>query len=252
MTRERDFDDILAAWLDEGVDGAPERFVWAAIDGLERTPQRGRWAVSIEEFLMNLKPLAPILGVIVVAALAVAGYQAFWASDVGGPTINQRLVTEEQLPLIVLTDENAPDGFTVDEQTALTGREALNQPLRPGGAAIDTPAFVDALSVTGGDEVGGYQTWTALFETPEAAEAAFDFIVTEHDSPEGWNLAAVKTDPGLGDESAAWTGQQYDFTPNARTIFWREGNLLLAVVGFADWDAETVTALANQMADRVD
>jgi hypothetical protein len=56
--------------------------------------------------------------------------------------------------------------------------------------------------------------------------------------------------PGLGDESATWTGQQYDFVPSARTIFWRQGNLLLAAVGFADWDADVLRGIANAMADR--
>ena len=250
MNRERDFDESLATWLDEGAETAPERFVWAAIDGAERTPQRGRWMVSVEEFFMHLKPAAPILGVIAVAALAVATYQFVWAPNVGGPTIGSRQFTADDLPAIVMNEENAPAGFTVDEENAETGAVALAMPLRPGGDTIDTTAFVDALSIGGGDDVGGYTTWTALFETPEAASDAFEFIAAEHDSPDGWDLADTRTDPGLGEQSAAWTGQQYDFVPSARTIFWREGNLLLAVVGFADWDAEQVRMIADQMADR--
>ena len=252
MTPEHDFDETLATWLDEGADAAPERFVWAAIEQMEHTPQRGSWLVSAEEFLMNLKPMAPILGVIAVAALAVASYQLIWQPDVGGPTIGPRIFTADDLRTIVLTEANAPDGFTLDAENRESGAAALTMPLRSGGELIDTSEFVDALSVTGGDDVGGYTTWTALFETPEAAEAAFDFIVTEHDSPQGWDLADTRTDPGLGDESAAWTGQQYDLVPSARTIFWREGNLLLAVVGFADWDADVVRDLANEMASRAD
>lgn len=250
MNRERDFDETLAIWLDEGADTAPERFIWAAIDDVERTPQRGSWLVSLEEFLMNLKPVAPILGVVVVAALAVATFQLVWAPSVGGPTIGPRTFTAEDLPSIVLTDENAPSGFTVDDESRETGTVALTMPLRPGGDTIDTTAFVDALSISGGDDVGGYLTWTALFETPEAAHDAFDFIAAEHDSPDGWGLADTRTDPGLGDESATWTGQQYDFVPSARTIFWRQGNLLLAAVGFADWDADELQALAGAMARR--
>ena len=250
MTPEHDFDKTLATWLDEGADAAPERFVWAAIEQMEHTPQRGSWLVSVEEFFMHLKPLTPILGVIAVAALAVASYQLFWQPDVGGPTIGPRHFTADDLRTIVLTEANAPDSFTVDEASRETGIDALTMPLRPGGESIDTTAFVDALSIIGGDDIGGYLTWTAVFETPEAAETAFDFIASEHDSPQGWDLADARTDPGLGDESAAWTGQQYDFVPSARTIFWREGNLLLAAVGFADWDAEVLRDLANEMAGR--
>ena len=112
--------------------------------------------------------------------------------------------------------------------------------------------FVEALSINGGDDVGGYTTWAALFETPEAANDAFEFIAAEHDSRDGWDLADTRTDPGLGEESATWTGQQYDFVPSARTILWREGNLLLAVVGWAAWDADDVRALADAMASRAD
>ena len=250
MNRERDFDDNLATWLDDGADTAPERFVWAAIENVERTPQRGSWLVSVEEFLMHLKPAAPILGVVAVAALAVATYQFVWAPNVGGPSIVPRTFTAEDLPTILLTDENAPAGWTIDDESRQTGVAALNMPLRPGGDTIDTAAFVDGLSITGGDDVGAYLTWAALFETPEAAIEAFDFVATEHDSPDGWGLADTRTDPGLGDESATWTGQQYDLVPSARTIFWREGNLLLAVVGFADWDADDLLGIANAMADR--
>ena len=250
MNRERDIDETLATWLDEGADTAPERFVWAAIDNVERTPQRGSWLVSVEEFLMHLKPAAPILGVVAVAALAVATYQLVWSPNVGGPPVAPTTFRAEDLPRILLNEENAPAGWAIDDEGTLTGAAALNMPLRAGGDTIDPTAFVDALSITGGDDVGAYLTWAALFETPEAASEAFDFVATEHDSPDGWGLAGTRTDPGLGDESATWTGQQYDLVPSARTIFWREGNVLLAVVGFADWNADDVRALADAMANR--
>jgi len=85
----------------------------------------------------------------------------------------------------VLTEENAPAGFTVDDENPETGAAALTMPFRPGGDTIDTTAFVDALAITGGDDVGGYTTWAALFETPEAANDAFELVATEHDSPDG-------------------------------------------------------------------
>jgi len=251
MNHEREFDESLATWLDEGAETAPERFVWTAISDAEHTAQHGAWLVLLKEFFMHLKPAAPILGVVAVAALAVATYQLVWAPNVGGPTIGPREFTADDLPAIVMNEENALAGFTIDEANRQTGALALAMPLRPGGDTIDTTAFVDALAITGGDDVGGYTTWTALFETPEAANDAFEFIAAEHDSPEGRDLADTRTDPGLGEQSATWTGQQYDFV-SAQTIFWREGNLLLAVVGFAEWDADDVRALADAMASRAD
>lgn len=66
---------------------------------------------------------------------------------------------------------------------------------------------------------------------------------------EGWDLAESREDPNLGEEGAMWTGQQYDLL-SARTIMWRQGNLLLAAVGWGDWEPEEVRLIADQMADR--
>ena len=57
---------------------------------------------------------------------------------------------------------------------------------------------IAALDLSGA--AGGFTTWTALFETPEAAAEAFDFLVTEHDSPDGWGLAG----PG-----PPWAGRRF-------------------------------------------
>jgi hypothetical protein len=46
-----------------------------------------------------------------------------------------------------------------------------------------------------------------------------------------------------------WTGQQYDMT-SAGTIMWRQGNLVLAAVGWADWNSEEVRLIAGLMANR--
>jgi hypothetical protein len=249
MTRQPDFDRVVTEWLDEGVDLAPERFVWAALDEVERTPQRAAWVATTEEFLMQFKRAAPVLGIAAAVVLAIVAFQILGSPSVGDPEPTPRVYAPEDLPDIILSEGNAPEGLEADVDTRMTGVDALVTPLRPGGETIDTTHFVDALRIDLSGSTGGFTTWAALFETPEAAAEAFAFLVTEHESPEGWDLAASRRDPGLGEESAMWTGQQYDMT-SAGTIMWRQGNLILAAVGWADWNSEEVRMIADLMANR--
>jgi hypothetical protein len=249
MTRQTDFDHAVSDWLDDGVDRAPERFVWAALEDVERTPQRAAWVAATEEFLMQFKRAAPVLGIAAMVVLAIVAFQILGSPSVGGPEPTPRVFVPEDLPNIVLSEAIALEGLEPQEDTQTTGINALTTPLRPGGETIDTTHFVDALSVDLSGSIGGFTTWAALFETPEAAAEAYAFLVTEHESSEGWGLAASREDPNLGEESALWSGQQYGMV-RARTIMWRQGNLVLAAVGWADWEAEEVRMIADQMADR--
>jgi hypothetical protein len=248
MNREPDFDSVVTSWIDEGADRAPERFVWAAIEDVERTPQRGAWVASTEEYLMQLKRAAPVLGIAAAIVLAIVAFQIVGTRNVGDPDPTPRAYAPEDLETIVISEANAPTDVDVGNTT--TGLVALSSPLHPGGDTIDTSEFVDAINTELSFPDGGYATWAALFETEEAAMQAFDFLVEEHESPDGWNLdEGTPPDPPLGDESVVWTGQQYDFE-SARTLFWRQGTLLLAVVGWVDWTDEQVREIADGMADR--
>jgi hypothetical protein len=251
MNRERDFDQTLKHWLDEGADHAPERFIWAALDDVERTAQRGAWRVSLEELLMNLKPAALALGAAAVIILAVAAYQLLGASNVGGPsepTPTPRAFTPADLPNVILTETNAPAGLTVD--ATQSGGVALLVPLRPGGPIIDQTAFVDALMTNlNNTATGGYVSWSALFETAADAEDAFDYLVDEHGSA-GWEMSRSSEDPGLGDESASFTGAAYGWIERNEVHVWRVGNLVLAAVGVGDFDADQLRSIADLMGDR--
>jgi len=259
MNRERDFDQTLRHWLDDGADQAPERFVWGALETVERTAQRGAWQASLEGLFMKLKTAAPYLGVAAAVVLAVAAYQVLVAPNVGGPgpspspTPTPRVFTAEDLPKIVFNGRTAPEGMIVDNTTI--GSPALRVPLREGGPDIDETAFVDAL-MTNLDttETGGYVSWGALFETAADAEVAFDFIVNEHGSV-GWRMARSNVDPGLGDESATFTGAAYNIFETNITHLWRVGNLVLAAVAVGDVavgeaNAETLLAFAELMDER--
>ena len=84
MNRDRNVEDIVARWVDEGPDAAPERFVWAALDAVERTPQRGSWRIALENLPMFAKLVVPIVGAAAVLVLAILAYQQFGGVGTGG------------------------------------------------------------------------------------------------------------------------------------------------------------------------
>jgi hypothetical protein len=255
MNRERDVEQALRSWVDEGPDLAPEHFVWSALEAVERTPQRGAWQASLEGLFMKLKPAAPVLGVAAAIVIALAAFQLF-GGNVGGPdtpTPTPRVITSADLPNIVLTDANAPEGMTVDDTQS--GAPALVVPLRPGGPMIDQTAFVGALMTNmNSTETGGYVTWSALFETAADAEVAFDYVADEHGAA-GWRMTRSNVDPGLGDESASFTGAAYDIFETNIVHLWRVNNLVLAAVAVGDLavgdaNADRLLVIAELMDER--
>jgi hypothetical protein len=86
MNRDRNVDDIVTQWVDEGPDAAPERFVWAALEAVEHTPQRGGWRIALENMPMVAKLALPIVGAAAVLVLAIFAYQQFGGTGTGdGP-----------------------------------------------------------------------------------------------------------------------------------------------------------------------
>jgi hypothetical protein len=143
--------------------------------------------------------------------------------------------------------------LTVDDQ--LRGREALEQPvaLLSETTFVAQPGFVDArmtrLGTSGPGsywEEGGYVTWTALYETREAAAAAFDVLVTEHASASGWAMAQIGRPP-YGDDGVSLQGPAYGF--DSTLHIWRHANLLLAAAGLG---LEATTLKLRSIADGMD
>lgn len=253
MNREPDFDQTLKDWLDEGSDHAPERFIWAALDEVERSAQRGAWRVSLEERFVNIKPVAVVLVTAATIIAAIATYQFVAGPNVGdpGPSPTPQPTaasfTAVDLPYIVFA-AFTPEDLTVDANEF--GVEALRRPFHPGGPEIDQTAFVDArMTNLNSTETGGYVSWAALFETAADAEVAFDYVANEH-GPNGWGMTRSQFYPGPGDEAAVFTGAAYDIFERNQTYLWRVGNLVLAAVGVGDYDGDLLYSIAWQMAAR--
>jgi len=264
MTGERQFDDSVAAWVDEGAESAPERFVWAALDDVARTPQRGPRRVALEDMTMNLKAAAPILGIAAVLLALVVGYQVIGQRNTGGiPAASPRLLSAEDLQAIVVTEANVPPGLTVHR--TLTGMEALGA---SETAPEDSPGFVDAI-LTDFDEDddtenGRYGTFAAVFETVADAERAYDAAVVNHESPDGWGLTTdpglgyllhigeydYNPDPGLGDEGVYYIAGSAYSDPEQAIYLWRVDNVLLHAVAIdmVYWDdPEQLRSIAEDM-----
>lgn len=262
MTGERHFDDTVLAWVDEGAESAPERFVWAALDDVARTPQRGPWRVALEDLTMNLKAAAPIVGVAAVLLALVVGYQVIGQRNAGPPAATPRLLGAEDLQGIVVTDANAPEGLTVHR--TLNGTEALGA---SETAPEDSPGFVGAiltdLDEDDDTENGRYGTFAAVFETVADAERAYDAAVAIHESPDGWGLTTdhrlgyllhigrwdYDPDPGLGDEGVYYIAGSGYSEPEQEIYLWRKGNVLLHAVALemAYWDPDVLRSIADGM-----
>lgn len=246
MNREWDFDELLQTWMDDGADVAPERFVLLAIGQAKRTPQRGAWRATLEGLIMRLQPAAPILGVAAIAIAAIALYAVLSSSNVGNPVPTPRPVTTDELPGLVITAANAPEGLRVDQ--TLTGVQALVVGLPPGGPVMDRTGFLDAaeteLSSVAGDQ--GLATWAAVFETAKDAEAAYGYVVARHEAADGWGLAPIEGASALGDERVVFRGPAYG-RDEATIYLWRVNNVVMAAIGVYGTDEALVRDVAAGM-----
>lgn len=138
---------------------------------------------------------------------------------------------------IVLSEEHLEFGETLDDLT--WGLDALVQPvfMLEKSTFSAQPGFVDArmtrIGTTGPGsywEVGGYVSWTVVYASATEAEAAFDVLVAEHESEEGWAMERVGSPP-YGDQGVSLDGAAYTWDAVLLHI-WREDNLLLAVGAF--------------------
>jgi hypothetical protein len=255
MNREMDFDQTLRDWLEDGADQAPERFVWAALEDAEHTAQRGAWQASLEGIIMSLKPATPFLGIAAAVVLIFTAYQLLGGNAGAKPTPTPaRLIVSADLSTIM--PPNEVDLNTGSPLPAVTGHEALSLLLPEGSEGFPLAGFVDARvgyhAHLAGYMTGGYQSWSALFDSAADSQRAFRFLVTklEVKSTDGWRLDRNGVNPELGDESASFSGSApaYDLR-HVGLYLWRVNNVVLAVFQFNHQEAE-LRAIAKWMDDR--
>jgi hypothetical protein len=265
MTREPAFDQLLTSWLGDGANVAPERFVRAALEDVERAAQRGTRRATLEGFMMNLKPAALILGIAAVIVLTVAAYLQL-APNLGtsdpSPTVTAsptslvesspspaaRLITVADLPDIVLTEGRTP----IDWERAGTEDEAEDlvvYPTRSAEGARNAALEVDAVLGGTATEFTGppdaaYVCWAVVFETEADAQRALAIYVADFTSPQGWGLEQDSTEGPDGQEGAVYAGTTSRFLPGpagsdlvpAHIRLWRVNNLLLVLAAFFEFD----------------
>lgn len=261
MSVERDTDRQLRAWASEGVDRAPERFVWAALDEIEQLPQRTPWRTRFDGLATRLGPAAALVGAAAVILVAIAIITRAVAPNLGvGGT--RDFVTAD-LQGIVVFEDTKPSTWTLDLLDTNT-REVFEIPIRSmTGAEIE--AYPAPAGLLAGRSAGfaapeaAYISWATLFATDGDAEAALPFYEREMAGAEAWGLG-----PGepiaFGDGgrrftgvTTAFTGQPTGIDPiGAQVYLWRDGNLLLAVGGYFDYDPAELRAVAEGVAARAD
>lgn len=198
MNRQPDIDRLLRSWLDEGDDTPPERHVWAALERVETTRQRGALRVSLEEFIMRTQPYASIAAVVVVAAIGLAIYLSLAGA---GPNIGDP--EETPRPGAVQTEEFGdpvslvpPDGWVLVEQpnSLVVAPPIGDDPIEEQIAIFGT----EGAAIWGGLEEG-------LMPWPEDLVAWMaDYpVVTEESGPGSLDLTvAGESETTVGGEAA--------------------------------------------------
>lgn len=261
MTTERDTDRELRAWVAEGVDRAPERFVWAALDEVEQLPQRRPWRARLDVLGNRLRPATAGVAVAVAAVIAVAVVLRVAGPDFGSQGPGRFTVAD--LQEILVWDHTMPATWTLDNLVS-NPWEVIRIPIRSMNAA-ELDAFQEPRGYIGGrytsfsgpDAI--FMSWGTVFETPRDAAAALTFMQSEMESPDAWGLERGEpltfADEGFvySGETTALLGPPTGVDPHPGTIYlWREGNALLAVGGWFNFDAAELRSVAEGMNARAD
>ena len=261
MSIERDTDRQLRAWAAEGIDRAPERFVWAALDEIEQIPQRMAWRTRLDGLAIRVRPAAVLVGAAAVILIAIAIITRAVAPNlgIGGP----RAFVTADLQGIAVFEDTKPRTWTLDKLET-NPREVFEIPIRSmTGAEIE--AYPEPAGLLAGRSAGfsipdgASISWALLFETDDEAAAALPFYEHEMAAEDAWGLG-----PGepiaFGDggqlftgETTAFVGQPTYVDPIGGQVYlWRDGNLLLAVGGYFDYDPAELRSVAEGVNARAD
>lgn len=255
MNAERDSDRSLRNWISEGVDRAPERYVWAALDDIDTLEQRRPWRTTLEGLGRTLRPVLPVVGVAaIVFAAAAISLRIGPQGDVGA----RRAFTAADLPSIVLWQDTKPASWSLDNLVS-NPDEVLRIPIRTMTEAelqslARPPGYITGRYTDFSAPTGAFMSWSALFASPEQAAAALPFFLEQLESSAGWGFG-----PGqpidFGDGGVLYQGETTAFTGppgtnepiRSEVYLWRNGNLLLAFGGWFDFDTAEVRAIAEAM-----
>ena len=257
---DADLDRAIGTWMETGVDRAPERFVWAAIDDVEHVRQRPAWVSVLDGALRQVAPVVRVIAVAAVLLIALGLFLAYGRQNIGEESVGPPVFATDDLTGIVVWDDTAPPGWTLDSLIT-TPADVLAIPVRTmDGEAWRAQGAMD-------DYVGGRYTdftgedaafisWAIVFETAEAADGAFDLYRNELESPDGWGLGAGEA-ATLGDEGVLVSGDTTALTGDGggdpvpmQLYLWRAGNMLMATGGWFEVDADELRSVAQAMDDR--
>lgn len=274
MNRDRDFDQTLRRWLDDEANQAPDRYVWAALDKVDRTGQRGAWSSLLEGTLMKLKPAAPLLGlaavvVLVLATIRILGEDVEVSTPTATPTVipatpeptpTRRPVTS--LEEIVIGESRLPIEWALD-RTVVDRSAVITYPTRSTESAADARALLDTLVAGIATEITGsadddYVSWVAEFRSAEDADRILAVYLEDFASRDGWALAPNGTSTADGPEGASFVGRTTRLVAGAPAgdpvpaiiRIWRVGNVLVAICGFFEYDEGLVHFVGDNMAAR--
>lgn len=268
MNRNNDHDDALARWIDDGPNVAPDRFVWAVVERIEHTPQRGAWRVALENLPMIAKLAAPVIAAAAVLVVAILVFVGLGRNDGTGQSPSQTPLPSSQPSATTSTEPcgtsiEAPGtihvvwciprgndrtvvDFTIDAPTAWADRtfggvDAFY--FRPTGRAI-------AIGRKGPDTV---DEWVAQFTATDAFEVSEPQPITL-DGIAGFVLdlrladgvAATDAPPVLDDSELPFTIRE-GFTARVWIID-LPGEALAIVTSapdseFADWGGQVSAAV---------
>jgi hypothetical protein len=241
MSRSRDIDPILDRWMDDGPTVVADRVIAGAMTEIQTTRQRGARRASLRDLFMTMKPAAMVAGLAAVIIIGIATYRLIPG---GSPRIGATpsLATAPDLGPIVVTDGNAPEGLAV--ATTLRGPDALDHLIRYGEPRDATPGFVDGRATdfcTADQECG--TSWVALYRSDADADAAFSLFHGE--MIVGWGIG---TDPEALDfgEDEGYAYRNNMGGPHRQAYVWRQGNLVLGVLGVAEL-GDSIRSIAEEM-----
>lgn len=190
---------------------------------------------------MTMKPAAMLAGIAAVIIVGIAAYQLMpeGGPSTGSPSVGADVTspspTAPDLAEIVVTSENAPEGWAVEWN--LSGREALAYLIRYGAVSNATPGFIDARAteICSSIGLGCGISWAALYESEADAEAAFDLFHAEMQV--GWGLGDRARAIGFGEDEGHDYSNNLGNAPANHAKLWRQGTLLLGVIGLAELDS---------------